>query len=64
MGLMSLFRFDDQGRLVEELVRTDHRSFCASSAQREPDLPGSAGQGGVIQEPYGRMPVKPSLAGR
>jgi predicted ester cyclase len=25
--LMSLFRFDDQGRLVEEWVRTDYRSF-------------------------------------
>jgi hypothetical protein len=27
MDLMSLFRFDDQGRLVEEHVRTDYRSF-------------------------------------
>jgi hypothetical protein len=27
MDLMSLFRFDDQGRLVEEFVRTDYRSF-------------------------------------
>jgi predicted ester cyclase len=25
--LMNLFRFDDQGRLVEEWVRTDYRSF-------------------------------------
>lgn len=25
--LLNLFRFDDQGRLVEEWVRTDHRSF-------------------------------------
>jgi predicted ester cyclase len=25
--LMSLFRFDDRGRLVEEWVRTDYRSF-------------------------------------
>src|ERR1700733_13055014 len=25
--LMSLFRFDDRGRLVEEFVRTDNRSF-------------------------------------
>ena len=27
MDLMSLFRFDDQGRLVEEHVRTGYRSF-------------------------------------
>jgi hypothetical protein len=27
MDLMSLFRFDDEGRLVEEYVRTDYRSF-------------------------------------
>lgn len=25
--LMSIFRFDDEGRLVEEYVRTDYRSF-------------------------------------
>ena len=25
--LMNMFRFDDQGRLVEEWVRTDYRSF-------------------------------------
>jgi predicted ester cyclase len=25
--LLSIFRFDDQGRLVEEWVRTDYRSF-------------------------------------
>ncbi len=25
--LMNMFRFDDQGRLVQELVRTDYRSF-------------------------------------
>ena len=25
--LMNIFRFDDQGRLVEEWVRTDYRSF-------------------------------------
>ena len=25
--LMSIFRFDDRGRLVEEFVRTDNRSF-------------------------------------
>jgi hypothetical protein len=25
--LMSMFRFDDHGRLVEEFVRTDNRSF-------------------------------------
>jgi hypothetical protein len=24
---MSIFRFDDRGRLVEEFVRTDNRSF-------------------------------------
>jgi len=26
-GLISIFRFDDRGRLVEEFVRTDNRSF-------------------------------------
>src|ERR1700730_13048503 len=26
-ALMSMFRFDDSGRLVEEFVRTDNRSF-------------------------------------
>jgi hypothetical protein len=25
--LLNLFRFDDEGRLVEEWVRTDYRSF-------------------------------------
>jgi hypothetical protein len=25
--LMSMFRFDERGRLVEEFVRTDNRSF-------------------------------------
>jgi len=25
--LINIFRFDDQGRLVEEWVRTDYRSF-------------------------------------
>lgn len=25
--LMNIFRFDDEGRLVEEIVRTDNRSF-------------------------------------
>jgi predicted ester cyclase len=25
--LLNIFRFDDQGRLVEEWVRTDYRSF-------------------------------------
>ena len=25
--LMNMFRFDDRGRLVEEFVRTDNRSF-------------------------------------
>jgi hypothetical protein len=25
--LMNMFRFDDRGRLVEEIVRTDNRSF-------------------------------------
>jgi hypothetical protein len=24
---MNMFRFDDQGRIVEEWVRTDYRSF-------------------------------------
>jgi predicted ester cyclase len=27
MDLMNIFRFDDDGRLVEEFVRTDYRSF-------------------------------------
>lgn len=27
LDLMNIFRFDDQGRLVEEWVRTDNRSF-------------------------------------
>lgn len=27
MDLMNIFRFDDAGRLVEEYVRTDYRSF-------------------------------------
>jgi hypothetical protein len=27
MDLMNIFRFDDAGRLVEEFVRTDYRSF-------------------------------------
>jgi hypothetical protein len=27
MDLMNIFRFDDDGRLIEEFVRTDHRSF-------------------------------------
>lgn len=27
MDLMNIFRFDDQGRLAEEWVRTDNRSF-------------------------------------
>ena len=27
MDLMSIFRFDDLGRLIEEYVRTDYRSF-------------------------------------
>jgi hypothetical protein len=25
--LINIFRFDDEGRLVEEFVRTDYRSF-------------------------------------
>jgi hypothetical protein len=25
--LINIFRFDDQGRLIEEFVRTDYRSF-------------------------------------
>jgi hypothetical protein len=25
--LINIFRFDDDGRLIEELVRTDYRSF-------------------------------------
>ena len=25
--LVNIFRFDDQGRLLEEIVRTDYRSF-------------------------------------
>jgi hypothetical protein len=27
MDLISIFRFDDDGRLIEEFVRTDYRSF-------------------------------------
>jgi hypothetical protein len=27
MDLMNIFRFDDDGRIVEEWVRTDNRSF-------------------------------------
>jgi SnoaL-like domain len=27
MDLMNIFRFDDEGRLIEEYVRTDYRSF-------------------------------------
>lgn len=27
MDLMNIFKFDDDGRLVEEFVRTDYRSF-------------------------------------
>ncbi len=27
MDLMNIFRFDDEGRLVEEYVRTDYRSL-------------------------------------
>lgn len=27
MDLINIFRFDDDGRLTEEFVRTDHRSF-------------------------------------
>ena len=30
--LMSIFRFDDRGRLVEEFVRTDNRSFLRQLA--------------------------------
>lgn len=30
--LMSIFRFDDQGWLVEEWVRTDYRSFLLNSS--------------------------------
>jgi hypothetical protein len=37
MDLMNIFRFDDEGRLVEEYVRTDYRSFFSSSAPRVPD---------------------------
>jgi hypothetical protein len=27
MDLMNIFRFDDEGRIVEEYVTTDNRSF-------------------------------------
>jgi hypothetical protein len=27
MDLLNMFRFDNQGRLIEEFVRTDYRSF-------------------------------------
>ena len=32
--MSNIFRFDDRGRLVEEWVRTDYRSFCANSELR------------------------------
>jgi hypothetical protein len=37
MDLMNIFRFDEDGRLVEEFVRTDSAASSASSAQRERD---------------------------
>jgi hypothetical protein len=36
--LMSMFRFDDRGRLVEEFVRTDNRSFLRQLCAQFPDL--------------------------
>jgi len=38
--LLNIFRFDDQGRLVEEWVRTDYRSFLRQlGAQGRPPVP-------------------------
>ena len=37
--LINMFKFDDRGRLVEEIVRTDNRSFLRHSAPKEPDGP-------------------------
>lgn len=34
--LMNIFRFDDQGRIVEEWVRTDNRSFLRQLDARPP----------------------------
>ena len=40
--LMNMFRFDDRGRLVEEIVRTDNRSFLrqlgAEADTKPPDI--------------------------
>ena len=33
--LLNIFRFDDQGRLVEEWVRTDYGVFCVSLEPKE-----------------------------
>jgi predicted ester cyclase len=35
--LQNIFRFDDQGRLVEEWVRTDYRSFLRHLGTQEKD---------------------------
>jgi hypothetical protein len=37
MDLMTIFRFDELGRLVEEYVRTDYRSFLQLGTERVPD---------------------------
>lgn len=40
---MNMFRFDDRGRLVEEIVRTDNRSFLrqlGAEAARHPQTIG------------------------
>jgi predicted ester cyclase len=36
--LLNIFRFDDQGRLVEEWVRTDYRSFLRQLGAQEEQL--------------------------
>jgi len=37
--LLNIFRFDDQGRLVEEWVRTDYRSFLRQLGARRDGSP-------------------------
>ena len=38
LDLLNIFRFDDQGRMIEEWVRTDYRSFLrAARGRRESD---------------------------
>jgi predicted ester cyclase len=46
--LSNIFRFDDQGRLVEEWVRTDHRSFLR---QLSPLAAPAAARAAATQQP-------------